>query len=64
MDDAEQVVYFRNRAATERELARLAPAPYIARIHVQMAERYETLISEPHERNVLKIVEEVTRAPL
>lgn len=44
MSEAEHVEYFRKRATDERELARAAPAEAIARIHLQMAEYYETLI--------------------
>ena len=42
-NDAE---YFRNRAETERACAAKAANPFTAQIHLELAERYERLVSE------------------
>jgi hypothetical protein len=38
--------YFRKRAVAERTLAVTASDPAVAAIHIQLAERYEALVSE------------------
>jgi len=43
--------YFRQRAALEREMARSAPTPKIARIHEELARGYDLLVKEPQEHS-------------
>jgi hypothetical protein len=45
--DTDHVNYFQNCADVERELASIAPAEYIARIHSVMADLYDALAHHP-----------------
>lgn len=41
------VAYFRKRALEERARANTATKPYVARVHAELAKRYEALIRRP-----------------
>jgi hypothetical protein len=58
MSEAEDLAYFRARAAQERELARSSRDPLIAGIHTQMAECYDDLVKRPRKRRALQNVAE------
>jgi hypothetical protein len=45
--DTDHVTYFQTCADVERELASIAPAEYIARIHSLMADLYDALAHHP-----------------
>ena len=51
-DDTE---YYRQRAATEREMARTASQKNVAAIHEELARQYEALVDVPELRPKLRI---------
>ena len=51
-DDSE---YFRHRAEAERDLSAKAADPHSAAIHLELAERYESLVAEVR-RPTLRLV--------
>jgi len=48
------IQYYGERAATERERARNAANPDIAEIHEELARQYEAMIKHPELRGVLR----------
>ena len=51
--------FYMRRAAAERRLGALTGDPNVAAVHLEMAERYETLASDaraPNEKPALRIV--------
>lgn len=47
---SEQHDYYRKRAAAERKAAADAPDPSIARLHLELAERYEAIVADGFDR--------------
>ncbi len=54
MPDTDHVSYFQSCADVERELATIAPAEYIARIHSLMADVYDALAHDPERADELQ----------
>ena len=48
-----ELQYFRKRAREERERAASASTPIMAEIHIALADKYETLLSQPDVREEL-----------
>ena len=56
MSVADNYNFYRQRAATERSCAASAGSPEIARLHEQLAEKYEALVAEIEARPPLRLV--------
>lgn len=52
---SEDIVYYRQRAVTERANAKLADRAYIAEIHEELARLYEALIEHQELRPTLSV---------
>ena len=53
---AENIDYFRQRAAAERDMARNAASPEIAAIHEELARGYDSLAKQAEPERVLRAV--------
>ena len=52
---SEDIVYYRQRAVTERANAKLADRAYIAEIHEELARLYEALVEHEELRPTLSV---------
>ncbi len=52
MHSRDELAYYAERARSERQQAERACTPAVAKVHLQLAERYESLIAKRLERGL------------